>query len=356
MLKFNSFSTRFVPKEGDDIKMANHNLENLLTMYEQKRRKANLDLEDRIRQLYREFPEFEEIERKINQKAIEKTKAILNNKQDLSQLSLEIDNLKNEKREFLEKAKIDITLLEPHYDCKICKDTGYIKNNIGKSIICSCLKQKLLDVSYNQSNLSDIKRENFDVFDISKFSDEINIEKYKRKISPRKNINNIKNASLKFIENFDNLDQKNLFFVGNTGLGKTYMTNCIANEILKKGKTVLYQTAPVLFETIISNKFNRNKISNSEDFYRNVLTVDLLIIDDLGTENINTMTISELFTILNTRILNLNNKSTKTIISTNLSIEQIFEFYEERIGSRIAGYYDIYHFFGDDLRLKKLIH
>ena len=68
------------------------------------------------------------------------------------------------------------------------------------------------------------------------------------------------------------------------------------------------------------------------------------------------MTISELFTILNTRILNLNNKSTKTIISTNLSIEQIFEFYEERIGSRIAGYYDIYHFFGDDLRLKKLIH
>ena len=84
-----------------------------------------------------------------------------------------------------------------------------------------------------------------------------------------------------------------------------------------------------------------------------VLNVDLLIIDDLGTECINNMKLSELFTILNSRSLNLNNKITKTIISTNLSIEKIFSVYEERIGSRIAGFYDIYYFFGDDLRLMK---
>ena len=131
------------------------------------------------------------------------------------------------------------------------------------------------------------------------------------------------------------------------------MTNCIANELLNNGKTVLYQTAPVLLETIIDNKFNKYKTANTNNFYNQVLEADLLIIDDLGTECINSMKLSELFTILNTRSLNLNNKVTKTIISTNLSIEKIFNIYEERIGSRIAGFYDIYYFFGEDLRVKK---
>ena len=129
------------------------------------------------------------------------------------------------------------------------------------------------------------------------------------------------------------------------------MSNCIASELLKKGKTVLYQTAPVLLESVIDYKFNKNKTNYVENnIYNSVLNTNLLIIDDLGTESLNSMKLSELFTILNTRILNLNNKITKTIISTNLNINDIFNNYEERIGSRIAGYYDIYYFFGDDLR------
>lgn len=130
------------------------------------------------------------------------------------------------------------------------------------------------------------------------------------------------------------------------------MSNCIANELLKKGKTVLYQTAPVLLESIINYKMSKVK-DPSENICESVLNTDLLIIDDLGTETLNSMKLSELFTIINTRILNLNNKVTKTIISTNLNINDIFNHYEERIGSRIAGYYDIYYFFGDDLRFKK---
>ena len=135
------------------------------------------------------------------------------------------------------------------------------------------------------------------------------------------------------------------------------MSNCIASELLKDGKTVLYQTAPVLLESVIDYKLNKNKYQNNinNNIYKSVLNTDLLIIDDLGTESLNSMKLSELFTILNTRILNLNNKITKTIISTNLNINQIFENYEERIGSRIAGYYDIYYFFGDDLRFKESV-
>lgn len=129
------------------------------------------------------------------------------------------------------------------------------------------------------------------------------------------------------------------------------MSNCIAQKLLKSGKTVLYQTAPVLLESVIDYKMSKQKNLN-DNIYQSVLNVDLLIIDDLGTESLNSMKLSELFTILNTRILNLNHKITKTIISTNLNIKDIFNSYEERIGSRIAGYYDIYYFFGNDLRFK----
>ena len=131
------------------------------------------------------------------------------------------------------------------------------------------------------------------------------------------------------------------------------MSNCIATELLKKGKTVVYQTSPVLLESVIDYKINRQKNLDS-NFYQSILNCDLLIIDDLGTESLNSMKLSELFTILNTRILNLNNKITKTIISTNLNINDIFRNYEERIGSRIAGYYVIFYFFGDALRFRIL--
>ncbi len=130
------------------------------------------------------------------------------------------------------------------------------------------------------------------------------------------------------------------------------MSNCIAAEFIKNGKTVLYQTAPILLESVIDYKMSKQK-NPSENIYKSVLEADLLIIDDLGTESLNSMKLSELFTIINTRILNLNNKITKTIISSNLNIKDIFRNYEERIGSRIAGYYDIYYFFGNDLRFKK---
>ena len=130
------------------------------------------------------------------------------------------------------------------------------------------------------------------------------------------------------------------------------MSNCIASELLKKGKTVLYQTAPVLIESVIDYKMNKNKYP-MDNILKSVLEADLLIIDDLGTETLNSMKLSELFTIINTRILNFDNKVTKTIISTNLGIKDIFNIYQDRIGSRIAGFYDIFYFFGDDLRLKK---
>ena len=166
----------------------------------------------------------------------------------------------------------------------------------------------------------------------------------------KENIKIIKKICDKFIDNFDNPKEKNLLFTGNTGLGKTFMSNCIANEMLKRNKTVLYQTAPIMLDSIIDYKLGK---SSNFNVLKNLLSVDLLVIDDLGTESLNNMKFSELFTLINTRLLNQNNKSTKTIISTNLSLDNLASTYGERIISRLIGSYNICYFFGDDIRIKK---
>ncbi len=334
--------------------MANELLTSLLSEYEQKKHRAEKDAELRKKELYERIPRLQEIENELNSAAINTAKSILSGGSDsIETLTQKVEKLKKEKENIFKENSISSDFLEPHYECNICKDTGYIQNGTSASTICSCLKQKLLDISYNKSNISNIKKENFDTFNPNIFSDKPEPEKYNINFSPRQNILSIKEKCIEFIDNFENPDYHNLLFTGNTGLGKTFMSNCIANELIKRGKNVFYQTAPVLLETVIDNKFNKYKTSTQDNFYKNVLETDLLIIDDLGTECLNSMKLSELFTILNTRLLNLNNKITKTIISTNLNINSFFRNYEERIGSRIAGFYDIYYFFGDDLRLRK---
>lgn len=333
--------------------MANEALNSLLKEYERKKINAELSAEDRKAKIYKQIPKLKQIDDEISQYAISTTKNILNkNSTSLIDFSNKLNMLKKQKEDILKENNIDFTYLKPHYECSICQDTGYVQQNNYKTQMCNCLKQKLLNISFNKSNMSNLDKENFSNFNELIFSDDINIDKYKFNISPRDNIKIIKDNAFKFIENFDIPNNKNLLFTGNTGLGKTFMSNCIAYEILKKGKTVLYQTAPVLLENIIDYKLSSKK-ENLENINKSVLDVDLLIIDDLGTESLNSMKLSELFNIINSRILNLNNKITKTIISTNLNINEIFNRYEERIGSRIAGYYDIYYFFGDDIRFKK---
>ena len=333
--------------------MNNQIIQELLNIYEQKRNKAFRDLENRKAELYIKCPRLLKIEQELKSSAINISKSILNRNspQLLDELKNKIDTLNAEKQVIYKELNIDKDFFAPHFECAKCKDTGYALDENNRSQICSCLKQQIFNMQYNISNLSNLNNENFENFSIDIFSDEINFEKYNSKISPRTNIQNIKNAAINFVNNFDNPNTKNILFTGNTGLGKTYMTNCIAKELLQKGKTVLYQTAPVLFEQIINEKFCKKENSVSS-FSKNILDVDLLIIDDLGTECRNSMIVSELFTIINTRLLNLNNKSTKTIISTNLGIKNIINNYEERIGSRIAGYYEIYYFFGEDIRFK----
>ena len=326
-------------------------LKSLLIMYENKRTKKLAEAEKRKEDLYTKNPRFSEIDNQLSTLSISASKNLISssNFEYLDNLRKQIDALKKEKKELLLSITNDENYLLPKYDCNLCNDTGYITENY-KTQMCQCLKQQLYNIEYNKSNISNLENHKFENFLSTVYSTDVDKVKYNSDISPRENIEIIKKISQKFIKNFDDSNEKNLLFTGNTGLGKTFLSGCIANELLKKGKNVLYQTAPVMLDTIIDYRFG--KTDNS--IYNNLLDVDLLIIDDLGTECMNNMKFTELFTVLNTRLLNSNNKVTKTIISTNLNIQNLFKNYDERIVSRLIGNYNICRFFGDDIRFMKV--
>ena len=328
--------------------MNNSILKTLLKEYEQKKLRAEIELEQRKEDLISSNKELEKIENSLNKCGIELARATLFSNQNLiDSLKEKIESLKKEKEKLVNKLNI---IFSPDYDCKKCSDTGFVIYG-GKTILCNCIKQKIFDIQYNRSNLSNSDNNTFENFDINIYSNKPDEKLYNSKLSPKENIELIKRISQNFIDNFENPNEKNLLFTGNTGLGKTFLSNCIANELLKKGKTVLYQTSPVLFDTIMDYRFGKNNIP--DNFYENILNVDLLIIDDLGTECMNSMKFTELFNIINTRLLNQNSRITKTIISTNLTLNNLYETYDERIVSRFVGYYNICKFFGEDLRFKK---
>ena len=243
--------------------------------------------------------------------------------------------------------------LEPEFECKSCKDTGFIETASGMEK-CSCYRQKYINHLFSQSNIKLLDEENFSRFNENLFPDTVDEEKYGIKISPRENIIKIRERALDFIESLDKPEEKNLFFCGFTGVGKTFMINCVAAELLKKGRTVLYQTAPVLFKTINDYRLMALKDNSVDDTgYSNIFSVELLIIDDLGTETPTAARYAELLNILTTRHKSNLSSPCKTIISTNIGINRLHEFYDERVASRIIGGFDLFRFAGEDIRMIK---
>ena len=193
----------------------------MLKEYEHKKLNAELDLEERKINLYKLIPRLEQIDAELSTLGISTAKSILNNTSDsnsVNNLKLKIANLKKEKEAILLQNGYSLDYLKPFYECKICNDTGFVLDKNYKTTMCNCLKQKLLDISFNKSNMSNLKKENFNNFNELIFSDEVDLAKYRFNISPRRNISNIKNKCIEFINNFDNPDYKNLLFVGSTGL------------------------------------------------------------------------------------------------------------------------------------------
>lgn len=202
--------------------MTNDVLNSLLREYEQKKINAELDLEERKNKIYELIPRLKEIDDELNSLGIKVAKNILMSPEEksvfLNSMNEKMDKLKEEKLYILLKNNYPSDFFKPNYECKICNDTGYVSDENFHTVMCSCLKQKLLDISFNKSNMYGLKKENFDCFNEFIFSDEVDLSKYRFNISPRKNILNIKQKCVEFVQNFDDPNYKNLLFTGATGL------------------------------------------------------------------------------------------------------------------------------------------
>ena len=323
--------------------MDNKYLRDILRAFERKRDLAKKELKYRKSQIYTQIPEVKEIDDELARTGINLSKAILmdpeNTEGILQELKERTSRLTQKKAYILTENNIPLSFLELQYTCKKCKDTGYL--DTGKK--CDCLKQEIIKRAYAVSNLDNILgKENFKNFNLDLFSSQP-FEDYS--LSPKENMLDILSITESFVSNFNAKDSENLIFFGSTGLGKTYLCNCIAKSLLDKGYVVVYQTSFKLLEIVENYKFKK---SDSE-LYQLIFDCDLLIIDDLGTEFTNTFTNIEIFNILNTRLLN----KKSIVISTNLSPIEIANVYGDRITSRIVANFNLLRFYGSDLRWEK---
>lgn len=321
--------------------LTNAQYDEIMRGYDKRQLRNKYIHDKRIEEAYRKAPRLREIDSEIASASVRQAYRLMDGDENaLAALRLAIEDYKDERAALLSTLGYPLDYFEPIYTCPDCHDTGYIDGQK-----CHCFKQAIINTVYSQSNIREIlSRENFSTLSFDYYSDE--------QKNPATGLSALATAKLavtnchEFIDNFEN-KPKNIFFYGNTGVGKTFLSNCIAKELLDAGYSVIYFTAFQLFDIFSKGVFEKD--ADAIAAHQNIFDCDLLIIDDLGTELSNSFTTSQLFLCVNERIL----RQKSTIISTNLNLEQIAEIYSERTLSRISSNYSFIKLFGDDIRIKK---
>lgn len=261
-------------------------------------------------------------------------------KTDLDALKDENLKAQERKQQLLERAGYRPDVLDDSYYCPLCRDTGIYQGHV-----CSCL-----DRLYNQEltkELGGLLRhgdESFERFDLSLYPSD-----YDPAIgaSPRETMNQVLTACRRYAENFSSASP-NLLLQGGTGLGKTYLSACIARAVAAKGLSVCYESAAPALEHYEIAKFSRDLPEGeaASQRCRWMQDCDLMILDDLGTEMVTPMSQSALYTLINSRLV----AGKKTLISTNLRDAELEKKYNPQIYSRIAGEFTALPFVGQDIR------
>lgn len=323
----------------------------ILKEYDKKRMQAEFQHEQTMQKIYQEIPLLKAVQNHIEELVprllrIQLSNASIEEKKIQTQaLQKEIEYYKNQQKQLLLQHGYSEEDLHPKYECKSCKDTGYILSKNYLKERCHCLEHRITQIAFQQSNLHKLDLENLSTFNLKLFR---NYTLADEEISPFANMANILEMTESYIEKFDHID-KNLIFMGQPGRGKTFLCNCIAHELLKNHKYVLYFTANELLEIFNRYRFAKNEDEKkiAQEMVDNIYQTDLLIIDDLGTEMRTAHSGADIFTIINTRMI----KRKKMILSTNLSLQALGELYSTRITSRLSGKdFMVLHFFGEDLR------
>lgn len=310
----------------------------LSLLYEKIRIEEKKAFENRKKEIQEKYPNIIELDNLIQKKSLNLTLSILKglDEKELNNIKDEITDLRYKKYEALVSHGYDPEYLALHYRCSKCKDEGYIGTKK-----CSCYKKKLVSLYYKDSDLQEaLKENNFSNLDMTLFP---NTKISDDKFTPRRNIEGIVSYLKEyFIPNFNKIED-NLLFYGDSGTGKTFLSCCVAKELLDNGYLVVYRTIDELIKNLKEVKFNNNY--ELEEF---LVNCDLLIIDDLGAEQITDFSTTEFFNLLNKKLL----KKKKILISTNLTPFDISKTYTERISSRLLGNFKLYKFYSEDIRIK----
>ncbi len=311
----------------------------------------------RRQQIYALLPQIEQIDRQLSQIGMKTIQAVAGAPDELEQI---IERLKTQSLG-LQKQRDDLLsaagLLEIYQDdnhtCKKCQDTGYLGTQR-----CECFQQLLREAAFDALGASSPQNCRFDNFSLDYYS----AQTAPNGVVPRHKMAQVKNFCEDYARNFSvqshqRLGQHqpsspSLLFMGNTGLGKTHLSLAIAGEVIRKGYGVVYGSSQNLMARLEKEKFSYSYQDEQQQSYLSlVLECDLLILDDLGTEFLSQFVTSTLYHIINTRLL----ENRPTIISTNLSFQEISKRYTDRLASRLFGGYTQFEFVGRDIRIQSKI-
>ncbi len=240
------------------------------------------------------------------------------------------------RRDLLATLGLPADYTDPHYTCAKCADTGYIMTTM-----CDCCRDLLRIEGFRQSGLgAQIDRQTFDNFSLDYYrSSEEELRRMEQNLAVAKEF------ALHFAPG-----KENLLLMGGTGLGKTHLSTAIARAVIEGGHDVVYESVQTVFADFEYDRF-RNSYSNERGRAERYLNAELLILDDLGAEFGNQFTVSCLYQLINTREV----KGLSTIVSTNLTAQELMERYDGRLTSRFLGNYRILQFVGKDARLQNIL-
>ena len=321
--------------------LQNFQYDTIMREYSRRQAQNHRILEEHTALAYAKIPRLKEIDDEVATLSADKVRRLLSGREKgTSDLKATIQELSDERITLLVANGFPGDYLEMPYTCPLCQDTGYIGSKK-----CTCFRKAEIELLYTQSNLTEIlKKENFEHFSFDWYSDTIKNEA--TGLNARQTAQRAYDTAWNFVQDFDSRFQ-NLFFYGSTGVGKTFLSHCIAHDLLDSAHCVLYFSSFELFDFLAGSAFSRGNDAPDDE---PIFDCDLLIIDDLGTELTNSFVSSQLFLCLNERIM----RRKSTIISTNLTLRNFSDTYSERTFSRIASNYQMISLIGKDIRIQKI--